>query len=120
MGDRHKVSQILINLIGNALKFTEKGGVRIHTQIHTESEGTVNVSFAISDTGIGIPPDHKDRLFKSFSQIHGNTEKFGGTGLGLSICKQFTELMGGSIWLDNSSHKGSRFVFNISSPAHHG
>lgn len=119
MGDRHKVSRILINLIGNALKFTEKGEVRIHTHIHAVSEEIVNILFEIRDTGIGISSDHKDLLFKSFSQIHGNSEKFGGTGLGLSICKQLAELMGGNVWLDDTSHKGSQFSFKITSPACH-
>lgn len=119
IGDRHKVSRILINLIGNALKFTEKGEVRVYTHVYSVSEEIVNIQFEIRDTGIGIPTAHKGLLFKSFSQIHGNSEKFGGTGLGLSICKQLAELMGGNVWLEDTSPMGSRFIFNIPCPVCH-
>ncbi|OMF02022.1 histidine kinase [Paenibacillus amylolyticus] len=115
MGDQHKVRQILINLVGNALKFTEKGEVCISTEVSADTEGTLHASYEIKDTGIGIPQDRQDLLFKSYSQIHGNSGKYGGAGLGLSICKQLAELMGGIVWLKESSPMGSRFVFNISS-----
>lgn len=117
IGDQHKVRQILINLVGNALKFTENGEVCISTQVSADPEGTLHVSYEIRDTGIGIPQDRQDLLFKSYSQIHGNSGKYGGAGLGLSICKQLAELMGGIVWLKETSHLGSRFVFNISSAA---
>ncbi|WFR61326.1 ATP-binding protein [Paenibacillus amylolyticus] len=117
VGDQHKVRQILINLVGNSLKFTEKGEVCIFTQVTTDPEGTLHVSYEIRDTGIGIQPDRHDLLFKSYSQIHGNSGKYGGAGLGLSICKQLAELMGGVVWLVESSYLGSRFAFSISSAA---
>lgn len=117
MGDQHKVRQILINLVGNALKFTETGEVCISTEVSADTKGTLHASYEIKDTGIGIPQDRQDLLFKSYSQIHGNSGKYGGAGLGLSICKQLAELMGGIVWLKESSPMGSRFVFNISSAA---
>ncbi|MFX3649765.1 MAG: GAF domain-containing sensor histidine kinase [Paenibacillus sp.] len=117
MGDQHKVRQILINLVGNALKFTENGAVCISTQVTADTKGTLHASYEITDTGIGIPQDRQNLLFKSYSQIHRNSGKYGGAGLGLSICKQLAELMGGVVWLRDSSHLGSQFVFNISSTA---
>lgn len=117
MGDQHKVRQILINLVGNALKFTEKGEVCISAQVSADKKGLLHATYEIQDTGIGIPQDCQDLLFKSYSQIHGNSGKYGGTGLGLSICKQLAEFMGGVVWLKDSSDLGSQFVFNISSIA---
>ncbi|MCM3785749.1 ATP-binding protein [Neobacillus mesonae] len=117
IGDRNKVRQILTNLLGNALKFTEEGQVCLSVRANTQPDGTLKVCFEVSDTGVGIPLDRKDLLFKSFSQVHNNPDKFGGTGLGLSICKQLAELMGGSVRLEDTSEAGSRFVFEIYSRA---
>ena len=108
-GDATRLGQILINLIGNAIKFTEKG--LITTTIHSEkSEGKLNLHFSVSDTGIGIDEDRKSKIFESFEQAYSDTSrKFGGTGLGLSISKKLVELHKGSIWVESEKGKGSQF-----------
>jgi len=121
-GDGDRIRQVLINLVNNAIKFTSAGEVvvRVTTQ-ETPQAGTaqeigegVALRFSISDTGIGVPPDQLDRLFKSFSQVDASvTRRFGGTGLGLAICKQLVELMGGTIEVQSVPHKGSTFSFTI-------
>lgn len=112
-GDATRLRQILINLIGNAIKFTEKGLVT--TSIKSEKVGDkIKVHFTISDTGIGIDNDRKEKIFKSFEQAYGDTSrKFGGTGLGLSISKMLVELQGGKIWVESEKGKGSQFHFII-------
>ncbi|MGF7047969.1 signal transduction histidine kinase [Paenibacillus sp. DS2015] len=115
IGDSHKIRQILTNLISNSLKFTERGEISIAVGMVTTQRDTVEVTFEVRDTGVGIPADRKDRLFRSFSQVHDaeTTGKYKGTGLGLSICKQLAELMGGEVWLKNSNTDGSQFVFKV-------
>jgi two-component system, sensor histidine kinase and response regulator len=113
-GDPTRLRQILINLLGNAIKFTKHGsvGVRI-TLVEDHSMETV-IQFSVEDTGIGIPDDKKDTIFKSFSQADAaTTRKYGGTGLGLAICKTYIEKMGGDIWIESEMGKGSAFIFNI-------
>ena len=112
-GDATRLRQILLNLIGNAIKFTEKGLVT--TSVKSEQSGEkVNVHFIISDTGIGIDQDRMDKIFKSFEQAYSDTSrKFGGTGLGLSISKKLVELHGGKIWVESEKGKGSQFHFTI-------
>ena len=112
-GDATRLRQILINLIGNAIKFTEKGLVT--TVVKSEQTGDkVHVHFTVSDTGIGIDGDRMDRIFKSFEQAYSDTSrKFGGTGLGLSISKKLVELHGGKIWVVSEKGKGSQFHFTI-------
>jgi CheY-like chemotaxis protein len=120
--------QILTNLIGNAIKFTEKGEITIEVQRSTFNvqrslpspltlnlePGTVNLYFAVRDTGIGIPREARSRIFESFSQADGSTaRKYGGTGLGLSIAKQLTQLMGGQIGVESEVGKGSTFWFTV-------
>ena len=109
IGDANRLRQILINLIGNAIKFTEKGLVT--TTIQSEkSEGKLNLHFTVSDTGIGIDEDRKSKIFESFEQAYSDTSrKFGGTGLGLSISKKLVELHNGSIWVESEKGKGSQF-----------
>ena len=112
-GDATRLRQILINLIGNAIKFTEKGLVT--TTVKPEQVGEkLNLHFTVSDTGIGIDEDHADKIFKSFEQAYSDTSrKFGGTGLGLSISKKLVELHNGKIWIESEKGKGSRFHFTI-------
>ena len=121
MGDSQKIRQILINLVGNAVKFTNKGAVKvtIHLQKELDTHSKdVSLIFMVSDTGTGIPADKREQLFEPFTQAHSSTSanKYGGTGLGLSICKQLVELMDGSIWLKESSDKGTTFAFEIKLP----
>jgi PAS domain S-box-containing protein len=113
-GDPQRVKQILINLINNAIKFTESGSISTRLTVEHHSQECVTVRFAVTDTGIGIPADRMDRLFKSFSQVDASTTRnFGGTGLGLAISKQLAELMGGSIGVESRIGHGSTFWFTI-------
>ena len=108
-GDATRLRQILVNLIGNAIKFTEKGVVV--TRVELDNEG---VHFTVSDTGVGIGADRLEKIFESFEQAYANTtRKFGGTGLGLSISKKLVELHGGKIWVESQKGKGSQFHFVI-------
>ena len=103
-----RVKQILVNLVNNAIKFTESGSISIRLTLEEQSPEHVIVRFSITDTGIGIPADRMDRLFKSFSQVDASTTRtYGGTGLGLAISKQLAELMGGSIGVESTV--GQRF-----------
>ncbi len=117
LGDPTRLRQILINLLSNAIKFTDAGAVVLHVHVseQKEAEGSeVLVQFDVSDTGIGIPEQARDRLFASFSQVDTSiTRKYGGTGLGLSISRRLTELMGGTMWFDSVPGKGSTFSFTI-------
>jgi len=114
VGDPGKLRQVLINLVGNAVKFTEKGGVYCFVKIKEESNGDVNLLFEVEDTGIGIPEEAKNRLFQPFEQADASTtRRFGGTGLGLAICKHLVELMGGSIDFESKLGKGTKFFFTL-------
>ena len=111
-GDPTRVRQLLTNLIGNALKFTQEGEIVIRAALETGAEGEVTLSASVSDTGIGIPPDKVEHLFDSFSQVDASTtRKFGGTGLGLSIVKKLCELMGGDVSVSSELGMGSCFTF---------
>ena len=113
-GDITRLRQILVNLINNALKFTLKGEIAVSVSKASEVNGRLDLRFAVRDTGMGIPPDRIDRLFKPFSQVDtSSTRKFGGTGLGLAICARLVELMGGTITVDSEVGKGSTFTFTI-------
>ena len=111
-GDSIRIRQILMNLIGNAIKFTEQGEIRVTVdEVSARGERTF-LRFEVSDTGIGIQPDHLDRVFDSFSQEDGGTtRRFGGTGLGLAICSELVDLMGGEIGVDSTPNEGSSFWF---------
>lgn len=114
-GDPVRLNQILVNLTGNAIKFTEKGSVTISAKLLSESDRNVIVDFAVTDTGIGIPEDKLNTIFESFSQASSDTtRKFGGTGLGLTISKQLIELQGGSIYVHSRYGAGTTFAFKLS------
>ncbi len=113
-GDPLRLRQILVNLTGNALKFTDSGEVIVTVRLEDERKGRVKLLFTVADTGIGIRSEQRSRLFESFVQADGSTtRKFGGTGLGLSICRQLVEIMGGEIWVESRAGEGSRFNFSI-------
>ena len=112
IGDPLRLSQILINYGNNAIKFTEKGEVIISADIIEQDEETIFLKFNVSDTGIGLTPEQKGKLFQSFQQADSSTSrKFGGTGLGLAISKQLANLMGGDVGVDSEFGKGSTFWF---------
>jgi signal transduction histidine kinase/CheY-like chemotaxis protein len=114
IGDKVRLSQILINLIGNALKFTDKGSVQLKVYPEEQKEKTQSVRFDVIDTGIGISPVQSEAIFNSFSQAKASTTReYGGTGLGLTISKQLVELQGGYISLESEENVGSKFSFNI-------
>jgi len=112
LGDPFRLGQVLSNLIGNAIKFTQQGKVDITITCEQWSKEQCKVKFGIIDTGIGIPANKFDRLFKMFSQIDdSNTRQFGGTGLGLAIAEKLTKLMNGQIWVESKDGEGSEFFF---------
>jgi PAS domain S-box-containing protein len=115
--DPGRIRQVLNNLLGNALKFTESGGIALRTKIVEETTGVSTIEFQVEDTGIGVPPSQVEKLFQSFVQVDGShARKYGGTGLGLAISQQFVEMMGGRIGFRPSSRRGSLFWFAIPFP----
>jgi len=114
LGDAGRLRQILVNLLGNAVKFTDAGEINLTVTAQVLEGRRYEAHFAVRDTGIGIPADRLERLFKSFSQVDtSTTRRYGGTGLGLAICKRLSELMGGGIWVESELGKGSTFHVTI-------
>jgi signal transduction histidine kinase/DNA-binding response OmpR family regulator len=113
VGDPGRLRQVLVNLIGNAIKFTERGEVTVRVDVESGKETDVCLHFAVLDTGIGIPPKKQESIFEAFTQADGSTtRKFGGTGLGLTICKRLVEMMHGRIWVESGPERpGSAFHF---------
>ncbi len=111
-GDPGRLRQVLMNLAGNAVKFTEKGEVVLNVELDERDEKSAKILFSVSDTGIGIPPEGVKQIFEQFTQADGSTtRRYGGTGLGLTISKQLVEMMGGEIRVESEAGKGSRFWF---------
>ncbi len=114
VGDPHRLRQILVNLVGNAIKFTERGEVVLQVVEESRDHEGLVLHFSVHDTGIGIPPEKLERIFRRFRQADGSTtRRFGGTGLGTTISKQLVEMMGGRIWAESTPGQGSVFHFTI-------
>jgi signal transduction histidine kinase len=113
-GDPLRLRQILINLVGNAIKFTEQGQVMVRVEMERQDQGGCLLHFAVQDTGIGIPKDKQKVIFEAFSQADGSaTRKYGGTGLGLTISSQLVDIMQGRIWVESEAGRGSCFHFTV-------
>lgn len=114
IGDPERLRQVLVNLVGNAIKFTHLGQVVVDVTCGAHADHTAELLFKVSDTGIGIPAEKHSFIFEPFTQSDGSsTRKYGGTGLGLSVCKRLVELMGGKIWLESAPGRGSTFYFQV-------
>ncbi len=122
IGDPVRLRQIMVNLMGNAIKFTEQGEIELECTLHSNEpwenhKETMELIFSVRDTGIGIPEDKQAAIFESFTQAEtSTTRQYGGTGLGLTICKRLAELMGGRLWVESDSGKGSTFFFTARLP----
>jgi len=114
IGDVTRLRQILVNLINNAIKFTDYGEVLVNVKKISQDDDIVDLQFMVKDSGIGIPDEKLNHIFHSFTQVDSSTtRKYGGTGLGLAICKRLVELMGGKIWVKSKEKQGSTFYFTI-------
>ncbi|MGH9447906.1 MAG: ATP-binding protein, partial [Terriglobia bacterium] len=114
VGDPGRLRQVLLNLVGNAIKFTAHGKIVVEAHEEREAPGVAILHFCVRDTGIGIPKDKQEIIFEAFAQADGSmTRRYGGTGLGLAICSQLVRLMGGKIWVESEIGQGSAFHFTV-------
>jgi PAS domain S-box-containing protein len=114
IGDSARIRQVIVNLVGNAIKFTERGQVELEVALETEHDDELRLHFTVCDTGIGIAPEKQRLIFEAFSQADGSTtRRFGGTGLGLTISSRLVEAMRGKIWVESQPGQGSRFHFTV-------
>ena len=114
IGDATRIRQIIVNIVGNAIKFTDHGQVQLEVTVEREQGEELTLHFVVSDTGIGIPPEKQKLIFEAFSQADSSTtRRFGGTGLGLTICCRMVEAMKGAIWVESEPGQGSRFHFTL-------
>src|SRR5207302_254156 len=114
VGDPIKLKQILLNIAGNAIKFTQEGQVTVTVQAKEQADGRTELQVCIADTGIGIAPEQQQMIFESFRQADAShARRFGGTGLGLAICSRLTALMGGKIWVESGLDQGAQFYFTV-------
>jgi PAS domain S-box-containing protein len=119
-GDSTRLRQVVMNLVSNALKFTEQGEIAVKVQIESHDSPDCVLHFTVSDTGIGIPEEKRELIFAAFSQADSSTtRKYGGTGLGLTISTRLVEMMGGKIWVESEEHRGSQFHFTARLGAAH-
>jgi signal transduction histidine kinase len=116
VADRKRLRQVLINLVGNAIKFTEQGAVTLRVQVVAADEATVRLRFAVEDTGVGIASDQVDNIFRPFEQAGDQQSRGGGAGLGLSITQQIVEMMDGDLGVESAPGQGSRFTVEASFP----
>jgi signal transduction histidine kinase len=111
-GDPVRLRQVIVNLVGNAVKFTSRGGVTVSVQKESQDGDHIVLGFTVTDTGIGVPIGRQKEIFTSFTQAdNSTTRKYGGTGLGLTISHRLTEMLGGRIWVESEAGKGSSFHF---------
>jgi signal transduction histidine kinase len=114
VGDVGRLRQVLVNLVGNAIKFTSRGSVQVRIELEASSEDEVRIHASVRDTGIGIAPEKQQMIFEAFAQADASTTRdFGGTGLGLAISARLVTLMGGRIWVESELGKGSTFCFTL-------
>ncbi|WP_281885023.1 MHYT domain-containing protein [Paenibacillus sp. YYML68] len=113
LGDEGRLRQVLLNVIGNAVKFTEEGMIDIKVRHHVREGDRLQLEFVVQDTGVGIPESYVPHLFQPFYQLESSARKYGGTGLGLAICKRLVELMGGTISVESKQGAGTRLTFTI-------
>jgi len=114
VGDPVRLRQILVNLLDNAVRFTERGAVRLRVRVESAVDERIRLHFEVQDSGIGVSKDERERIFESFTQADGSTtRRYGGTGLGLTISRRLVEMMGGRIWLESEPGRGSVFHFTV-------
>ena len=115
VGDPGRLRQVLVNLVGNSIKFTQEGEVEVLLELESETDDHASLHFTVRDTGIGIPIEKQLKIFEAFEQADGSTtRKYGGTGLGLTITRQLVKMMGGRVWVESEPDRGSQFHFTVS------